>query len=242
MWSWRRGPVPEPGSKLVHAAKIIDRCGVLPLMGQLDSTPWTPSQPRRWKALRSTPGAATCRATPRSCACSTPSWRPSTASPRATTRCCSTCLRRTGGAWPCRRWPSGRCSPAPGSPGWSTGSSNTGLIQRVACPNDARVSYAQLTDTGLREAAAGRLLARGQHPPAVSGALHPRGDRPPRLTAEPAPGRPPGGPVHGRIAAAARALASPAIGVTREAVVDSTRVSESGSTDPPPRRRPDPSS
>ncbi len=78
---------------------------------------------------------------------------------------------------------------------------NTGLIQRVACPNDARVSYAQLTDTGLREAAAGRLLARGQHPPAVPGALHPRGDRPPRLTAEPAPGRPPGGPVHGRIAA-----------------------------------------
>ena len=56
-----------------------------------------------------------------------------------------------------------------------------GLIERVACPNDARVSYAQLTDAGLREAAPGRVHPRRQHPPRCSSST----SRPTRSSSSP---------------------------------------------------------
>ena len=62
---------------------------------------------------------------------------------------------------------------------------DAGLIERVACPNDARVSYAALTDPGLRQAAPRGLHPRRQHPAPVPRALQPRGDRAAGLPAEP---------------------------------------------------------
>ena len=51
----------------------------------------------------------------------------------------------------------------------------SGLIERHACLNDARVSYAQLTDDRLRNAAQGVALTCRRRPPAVRRALLRRG-------------------------------------------------------------------
>ena len=65
-----------------------------------------------------------------------------------------------------------------------------GFIERVSCPKDARVSYAQLTDDGLRQASRRRSNARGQHPPAVPRTLRRDRDRTARGDARQAARRP----------------------------------------------------
>ena len=65
-------------------------------------------------------------------------------------------VRRARGAARCARrgacarstWPSGCCSRTAGSAGWWTGSSTTGLVERVACPTDRRSLNVELTDEG----------------------------------------------------------------------------------------------
>ncbi len=74
-----------------------------------------------------------------------------------------------------------------------------GLIERVSCASDARVSYARLTDTGYDEAPQTlRLHARGRHPAPVPRELLGRRARSARQPAEPPARGSPGRCLHRR--------------------------------------------
>ena len=75
-----------------------------------------------------------------------------------------------------------------------------GLIERVSCRRDARVSYAQLTDAGYEKLREAGQDPHRRHPPSIPRALQRRGDRPARHAPQPPSWR----------AAVARARSSPA--------------------------------